>query len=156
MFMTLAASAVLLAISMVRQMAPGSKPVFAPAVLLVAIPIALTIVIAATFRSQPEPAFLSSGVRCMENGLMLSIPGAFLLWIILRRGAILYPKLMGAVAGGLAGLIGLSVLEVNCPNTNVFHILIWHCSVVSISSLVGALVGAVVEYVELSRHETMY
>jgi len=147
-FMTLAASAVLLTISMVRQMAPGSKHVVAPALLLVAIPIALTIAIGATFRSQQEPAFLASGVRCMENGLMLSIPAAFLLWIILRRGAILYPKLMGAVAGGLAGLIGLSVLEVNCPNLNVFHILAWHGGVGVIGSLGGALLGAAVEFTQ--------
>jgi hypothetical protein len=36
-------------------------------------------------------------------------------------------------------LIGLSVLEVNCPNLNVFHILVWHGGVVLIGSLAGAL-----------------
>jgi hypothetical protein len=147
-FVTLAASAVLLAISMVRQMVPGSKHVFAPAVLLVAILIVLTVVIAATFHSQQEPAFLASGVKCMKNGITLSIPATFLLWIILRRGAILYPKPMGAVAGGLAGLIGLSVLEVNCPNLNVFHILAWHGGVGVIGSLGGALLGAAVEFIQ--------
>jgi hypothetical protein len=46
----------------------------------------------------------------------------------------LYPKLIGAAAGGLAGLIGLSVLEINCSNLDVFHILVWHWGVVLISS----------------------
>jgi hypothetical protein len=150
-FVTLAASAVLLAISMVRQMAPGSKPISAPAVLLVTILFVLIMVIAATFRSQQESALLASGVMCIRNGLMYSIPAGFLLWLIVRLGAILDSKLCGAFAGGLAGLAGLSVLEVNCPNLNVFHILVWHGGVVVVSSLGGALVGAAVESIERCR-----
>jgi hypothetical protein len=152
-FVTLAASALLAAISMVRQMAPGSKHIFAPAVLLGAIPVVLMTAIAATFRSRREPAFLASGVVCMKNGLKFSMPAAFLLWLILRRGAILYPKLLGAVAGGLAGLAGLSVLEINCPNLNVFHILVWHGGVVLIGALGGALLGAAVESIERPRKQ---
>jgi hypothetical protein len=150
-FVTLAASAVLLAISMVRQMVPGSKHIFAPGVLLVAIPVVLLMAVAATFRSQQESAFLATGMMCLKNGLRYSIPAAFLLWLILRRGAILYPKFIGAVAGGLAGLAGLSVLEVNCPNLNGFHILVWHGGVVLISSLGGTLLGAAVESIEQWR-----
>jgi hypothetical protein len=147
-FLTLAASTVLFAISMVRQMVPGSKHIFAPTVLLVAILVALMTVIAASFRSQQEPAFLASGVMCMKNGLTYSMPAAFLLWLILRRGAILYPILIGAIAGGLAGLAGMSVLEINCANLNVSHVLVWHGGVVALSSLAGALLGAAVESIE--------
>ncbi len=147
-FVTLAASAVLLANSMIRQMVPGSRQAFAPAVLLVAILVALMMMIVATFRPQRESAFIASGLICMKNGLTFSMPTAFLLWFILRRGAILYPKLIGAVAGGLAGLAGLSVLEVNCPNLNIFHILIWHEGVVVIGCLGGALLGATMEFVQ--------
>ena len=155
-FVTLAASAVLLAMSMVRQMAPGSKQILAPAVLLVAILVLLMMVMAATFRSHQESAFLASGVMCMKNGLTYSIPAAFLLWLIVRRGAILYPKLMGAVAGGLAGLAGLSVLEVNCPNLNVFHILVWHGGVVVIGCLGGALLGCALESIEQWRKQKVF
>ena len=150
-FVTLAASAVLLAISMVRQIAPGSKQIFAAPVLLVTILLVLIMVFAATFRSQQESAFLASGVMCMKNGLMCSMPAGFLLWLIVRRGAILYYKLIGAVVGGLAGLAGLSVLEVNCSNFNIFHILAWHGGVVVVSSLGGALAGAAVESIERCR-----
>ena len=87
----------------------------------------------------------------MKNGLAFSVPAAILLWFILRRGAILYPKLMGAVAGGFAGLAGLNVLEFNCPNLNVFHILVWHAGVVIVGSLGGALLGAAVESIEQWR-----
>jgi hypothetical protein len=84
-------------------------------------------------------------LACLKNGLSFSIAAAVLLWLILRRGAILLPKLMGAAAGGLAGLSGFSVLEVNCPNLNALHILAWHGGVVLIGSLGGVLVGAAVE-----------
>jgi hypothetical protein len=72
---------------------------------------------------------------------------------MVRRGAILYPKFMGAAIGGLAGLIGLSVLEMNCSNLNVFHILVWHWGVVLLSSGVGALLGAAVEYIQQWRSQ---
>ena len=153
-FVTLAVSAVLLANSMVRQMVPGSKHAFAPATLPIAILIALMLVIVATFRSQRESAFILGGLACMKNGLLFSVPAAFLLWLILRRGVLLLPKLIGAAAGGLAGLSGLSVLEVNCPNLNVLHILVWHGGVVVISSLGGALVGAAVESIQRWRNQT--
>jgi hypothetical protein len=150
-FLTLAASAVPLAISLVRQMVPGSKQAFAPAVLFVLILIVLMIVIATTFRSQRESAFVTGGLMCMKNGLTFSVPAALLLSFFLRRGAILDPKLIGAVAGGWAGLAGLSVLEINCPNLNAFHILIWHEGVVVIGSLGGALLGATVKSIQRWR-----
>jgi len=148
---TVSASAVLLAVSMVRQMVPGSKHAIAPATLALAIFAALILMMAGTFRSREESAFIADGLICMKNGLTYAIPATFLLWLTLRRGTILLPKFMGAAVGGLAGLIGLSVLEVNCPNLNVFHILVWHGGVVLISSLGGALVGAVTESLDRSR-----
>ena len=152
-FATLAASAVLLAISMVGQMVPGNKYALAPAALPIGILTGLTIVLAATFQPKDESAFVADGSVCMRNGLTCSIPAAFLFWLLVRRGAMLYPKLIGAAAGGLAGLVGLSVLEINCPNLNVFHILVWHWGVVLFSSAAGALLGAAVEYIERWRDQ---
>jgi hypothetical protein len=155
-FSALVISAVLLAISMVRQMVPGSRHIIAPAVVIVAIPVALTLVIEAMFRSQQEPTFLATGMMCMKNGLTYSIPAGFLLWLVLRRGAVLYPKLSGAVAGGLAGLAGLTVLEVKCPDLNAFHILVWHLGVVVIGSAGGALLGGAVESIEKWRKRARF
>lgn len=156
LFVTLSVSAFLLAISMVRQMVPGSKHMIAPAVVIVSIPVGLMIVIEALFRSQQEPAFFSAGIMCMKNGLTYSIPAGFLLWLVLRRGAILYPKLAGAIAGGLAGLTGLSVLEVNCPNLNAFHILVWHMGIVVIGSVGGGLLGGAVESIARWRKRARF
>jgi hypothetical protein len=152
-FMTVSASAILWAVSMVRHMVPGSKHAIAPTTLPLTIFAALILMMAATFRWRQESGFIAGGLMCLKNGLTYAIPAAFLLWLTLRRGAILFPKLMGAAAGGLAGLIGLSVLEGNCPNLNVFHILVWHGGVVLISSLGGALVGAAAESIGRSRSQ---
>jgi hypothetical protein len=154
-FATLAASAVLLALSMVRQMVPGSKHSLSPTTLPIAILVALMLVMVAVFRSEEESAFVANGLMCMRNGLAYSIPTALLFWMVLRRGAILFPKLVGAAAGGFAGLIGLSVIEINCPNLNGYHILVWHWGVVMISSLTGAILGAAVQYIEQWRNQRM-
>lgn len=149
-FATLAASAVLLAVSMIGQMAPGNKYALAPAAVPIGILTALLTTLAATFRPHGESAFIANGLDCLKNSLSFSIPAAFLFWLLLRRGAMLFPKLIGAAAGGLSGLVGLSVLELSCPNVNVFHILVWHWGVV-ISATAGALIGAAVEYVQRRR-----
>ena len=56
-------------------------------------------------------------------------------------GAILSPGLTGAVAGGLAGVIGLMVLEVRCPNLSGYHILVWHWGVALLAMLGGLTLG---------------
>jgi hypothetical protein len=155
-FGTLTASSTLLAVSMVGQMAPGSKYALAPAVLPITILSALVVIFVAVFRSHPERAFIADGLACIKGGLTYSIPAAMLFWLLVRRGANLYPKLIGAAAGGLAGLIGLSVLEINCSNLNVFHILVWHWGVVGVSSAAGALLGAAVEYLGRSRSQKAF
>jgi hypothetical protein len=145
-FATVAASAVALAVSMIGQMEPGNKYALAPALLPIGVLTALMIVLAVTFRLREELSFVKSGFACLRNGLTFSIPAAFLFWL-LRRGAILYPKLIGAAVGGLAGLAGFSVLELDCPNVNVFHIVVWHWGVVLTGATSGALIGAAAEYV---------
>src|SRR5262249_46007071 len=97
-------------------------------------------------------AFIGNGLSCFRGGLTFSIPAALLFWQLLRRGAMLFPKLVGAAPGGLAGLVGLSVLGLNCPNPSVFHILVLHFGVVLISAAGGALIGATVEYVQRRRN----
>jgi hypothetical protein len=148
LFAALTASAMLLAVSMVAQMAPGSKYPLAPRAVPIATLSALLIALAVSFHVEAEQNFVANGLMCMKSGLTYAIPAAFLFWLLVRKGAILYPKLIGTMAGGLAGLIGLSVLEINCSNLNVFHILVWHWGVVLISSAAGALLGGAMEFVE--------
>lgn len=145
-FATLAASAVLLAVSMIGQMVPGNKYALAPTLLPIAVLTVLMTILALTFRPREELAFVRNGLACVRNGLTFSIPAALLFWLLLRRGVVLFPQSIGAAVGGLAGLAGFSVLELNCPNVNVFHIVVWHWGVVLICAAGGALIGAAVEY----------
>jgi ABC-type enterochelin transport system permease subunit len=101
-FAIMAASAILLAVSMIGQMVPGNKAL-APTVLPVGVLTVLMITLAVIFRPQGELAFVKTGLACVQRGLTYSIPAAFLFWLLLRRGAILFPKLIGAAVGGLAG-----------------------------------------------------
>jgi hypothetical protein len=44
-------------------------------------------------------------------------------------------------AGTLAGLAGLGMLELHCPNFQLAHVLVWHIAVVLLSGAAGALMG---------------
>ena len=46
----------------------------------------------------------------------------------------------------------LSVLELNCPDVNVFHVVVWHWGVVLISTAAGVLIGTAVEYIQRQLH----
>jgi len=147
-FAPLIAGSALLALSMVRQMVPGTPHSLAPAVMGAAILGILWLIISATFPWHQEPTFVVGGWLCVSNGLAGSFPAGFLFWLILRRGAVLSPQSAGAVTGGLAGLTGLGILELSCPILNAFHIQIWHWGVVFISAFAGAALGALAELME--------
>jgi hypothetical protein len=56
------------------------------------------------------------------------------------------PRVTGATAGALAGLSGLTVLEIFCPNLNAYHILVWHMGAVLASAVGGMAIGILAEY----------
>jgi hypothetical protein len=140
-FASAAACSGLLALSLVRLMAPGSEHIISPTRLSIAVLPLLGLVIATVFHSRDEYGFVSAGLTCLRIGLTCAVPGAVLFWLLLRRGAILSPGLTGTIAGGLAGLGGLMVLEVQCPNLNLFHILAWHWGVALLAMLGGLALG---------------
>lgn len=145
-FTSLALGACTLGLSMARQMKPGSKYSVSPNLLPAGVFLLVAASIAAMFRSREESAFAARGLWCLTAGLKYAIPGAMLTWLWLRRGAAQCPKLMGATTGGFAGLIGVTVLEVHCPNLNLYHILVWHLGVLLLSALGGLALGAAVEF----------
>jgi hypothetical protein len=150
-FGALVGGAALLGVSMIGQMVPGSRYGFAPAAPPVLILTTLLTIFGTIFRPRPERAFIDNGLTCMKSGLVYSIPAVLFFWLLVRFGALLYPKLIGAAAGGMAGLVGLSVLEINCSNLNVFHIVVWHWGVALTSIGAGILIGAAVEFAERFR-----
>jgi hypothetical protein len=140
-FTTLAASAGLLAFSLVRQMVPGQKSLLRPGLLPVGLFVLLCLVVASVFQVRTDPHFLRSGEACLKAGIPYAIPAAFVFWLILRRGAILSPRVAGAITGMLAGLVSTTVLEVHCPNLNVWHILVWHVGIALLGLVAGVLVA---------------
>jgi hypothetical protein len=140
-FATLAASAALLAFSLVRQMVPGQQSLLRPGLLPVALFVLLCVVVASVFQVRIDHHFLRAGEACLKAGVPYAIPAALVFWLILRRGAILSPRVVGAIAGMLAGLVSTTVLEVHCPNLNVWHILVWHVGIALLGAIAGLLVA---------------
>jgi len=148
-FTTLAASASLLAFSLVRQMVPGQKSLFRQGLLPVGVFVVLCLVVASVFQVRTETHFLRNGRACLEAGVPYAIPAAIVFWLILYRGAILSPRVVGAISGMLAGLVSTTVLEVHCPNLNVWHILVWHVGIAllgMVAGLVVAIVGQMIRW----------
>jgi hypothetical protein len=141
----LAVSTGLLAYSLVHQMIPGSPHRISPRLLPVGIAVLLTIVIGVLFQFQHEQNFWGHAWPCIRAGIPIGVLAAVPFWLILRRGAILFPAMTGATTGLLAGLVGTSVLEIHCPNLDAWHILISHLGVAMLCALAGLIVGFAVE-----------
>jgi hypothetical protein len=142
-FVPLIATSALLAFSLVRQMRPAAKHVRASALLSVIVFVLLLPIIAVLFHPVQESAFVQNGLVCFRTGMVFAIPAAMLFSLLVLRGAALSPLLTGATAGGLAGLVGLAVLEIHCPNLNVYHIVVWHVSVVLVCMIAGFILSSV-------------
>ncbi|HSU60197.1 MAG TPA: NrsF family protein [Bryobacteraceae bacterium] len=148
---SLGASAALLAYSMVQQMFPGSRRRLSPALLSAGTFVCLTLILAALFEVGHSGRFLRDGIPCFEAGIPYAVPAAILFWLILRRGVMLSPRATGVICGALAGLIGVSVLEVHCSNFDLRHILVWHLGVGVVGALAGLAIGWVGEMISRRR-----
>jgi hypothetical protein len=145
-FSALAASASVLAFSTARLIVPGSTFPLSPYLFVIAVFGVMAAICTTLFYPHEEATFVSTGLVCLRIGLECAISATFLFWLLLCRGAILNPMLMGTTAGGLAGLSGLTVLEIFCPNLNEYHILVWHLGTVLVSAAGGLAIGIVAEY----------
>jgi hypothetical protein len=128
----------------VSENIPGSKRRLTPGTLLGITTFGLLAIFGVLFRNYQTHRFLSAGLICLEVGLLHAIPTAFLGWLILRRGFAVNAVASGFVGGTLAGLAGVAMLELHCPNFQALHVLIWHTSVIPISATAGAFLAWVV------------
>ena len=125
----------------VSQLIPGSRQHLSVGAFLTIGSAALLGVFALVFRDYHTEHFLSAGVACLLTGLLLAIPAAFVSWLLLRRGFAVNSVAAGAAGGGLAGLSGVTMLELHCANFQALHVLVWHTAVVPVSAASGALVA---------------
>ena len=125
----------------VSEMIPGSRRRVAPGVLLWAGSLALLAIFAVLFHNYRTDHFLSQGVVCLTAGLLHAIPAALASWWLLRRGFAVNAVAAGLVAGTLAGLAGVTMLELHCANLQAPHVMLWHTEVMPVSAVAGALLA---------------
>lgn len=141
----------LAALLSVAEMTPGGlswknawimDPVMRNRGMLLVAEIAIWIGVAAVFFHDYDlGAFVPPGVICLRAGLAVAIPAGAGSWLVLRRGFAVNPVSAGLAAGTLAGLAGLLMLEIHCPNFRAPHIMLWHTAVVPVSALAGAVLA---------------
>jgi hypothetical protein len=140
-FGTLTLLACAAAAHLVGEWIPGSsRRVSAPA-LLASVVTVLFGMFALLFHDYRAEPFLAPGMTCLSTGLLHAAPAALLGWWWLRRGWALNAVSAGLAAGVLAGLAGVTMLELHCTDFHALHLLVWHTLVVPASGALGAVVG---------------
>jgi hypothetical protein len=133
----------LLANTLAHQMTPGSHR-RAPVWLFLAVPVlALLAADVSLFGYRWNPDFVPLALSCWKIGIVCAASSAPLFWLALRRGFSLNPVSHGATAGLLAGLVGVTVLEIYCPYLDRLHISASHLGAAVTSALVGAALGGI-------------
>ncbi|MCJ2185633.1 NrsF family protein [Novosphingobium beihaiensis] len=80
------------------------------------------------------------GIHCMYMGLAASVLIAAALFVWLRRGAPVSPKLAGLYLGIGSGALGSVANGMACADDSIAHLGIWHMAPVVIGALVGRYV----------------
>jgi hypothetical protein len=107
---------------------------------------AFPVLFALVFRGYGTLNFVHEGVPCLVAGLCVAIPtGLATVWI-LRRGFVMDWSRSGLGAGVLAGLTGLFMLELHCPNLKAIHVMVWHVAVVVVSGMAGFAIGMIADH----------
>jgi hypothetical protein len=130
----------------VNEMIPGSRRKISAGGLLGWGSVALVVVFALLFHDYHTEHFVQVGLLCLVTGVLHAIPAGLLSWLVLRRGFAVNFESAGLVAGTLAGLAGVGLLELHCPNFQATHILVWHTAVLVVSGALGALVGRALRF----------
>lgn len=139
-FAVLVALAVFTAATAARHMRPGAKRI-GGGFLFMLIFAVIEAVFLILFHDYSLGRFVHWGTGCLRAGLLCAVPVAFLIWFLVRRGYVLHPVSAGAAIGCIAGLAGLTALEIHCPILTIPHVAVWHAAVVAISAAAGALGG---------------
>jgi hypothetical protein len=137
----LGAGAVLLSISLSRQMRPGSYHRIRPGILALLLPSVCLLAYAGLFPWMIDSKFLTSGMRCASVGLLSAVPPGMCFWLVTRRGALLSPGVAGATAGLFSGLLGALILHFGCVLVQAPHLVLWHGAVPVMSAVFGFLLG---------------
>lgn len=123
----------------VAEVIPGSPRPLAPWVLAVSGCVALAAVFALLFHDYGTERFVPQGMTCLVAVLAHALPASLATWLVLSRGFAVNSLAAGLAKGFLAGLAGVGMLELHCPNFEAPHILVWHIAVLPVSAAAGML-----------------
>jgi hypothetical protein len=135
---------VLLSWTLSREMAPGEKRYVSPPVTLFLSSLGLFAAAVVVFPWTVGESFFVQSWSCFQHGALMSLPAAGLAVILLRRGAILTPGVVGAAAGLLAALVGVVGLHFSCTTQAAPHIALGHLGIVALGAGVGYLAGRLI------------
>jgi Negative regulator of sigma F len=147
-FSLLAISVLVLANILAHQMAPGYRRRLAAGLYLGVPLLSLLAADVLLFGYRWNPAFAPLALSCWGIGVTCAAVSAPLFWLALRRGFSLDSVSHGATAGLLAGLVGVTVLEIYCPYLDRLHISVAHIGAAVTSALVGAALGGIKSRIE--------
>lgn len=128
------------AVACARLMRPGAGRNLGPLSWAVACTLAAG-VFAVLFRGYDTAHLVEEGIPCLKAGLLIAAPTGFAIALLLRRGYVLDWGAAGLAGGTVAGLAGLGMLELHCPNLKAIHVMVWHVAVVAISGGLGFVFG---------------
>ena len=127
----------------VAEVIPGSPRPLAPWLLIVSGCLALALIFALLFHDYGTGRFVSQGMTCLVAGLAHALPASLATWLLLSRGFAVNSLAAGLAKGFLAGLAGVGMLELHCPNFEAPHILVWHIAVLPVSAAAGMLAARI-------------
>lgn len=142
-FAALWLSLALIASALAAQMVPAARSAAPAWILAAVILVGLFVLFAVLFPIRHENHFWRHAWLCFRGGVEACAIAAIPCWLLLRRGAILDPRACGALAGLLGGLAGTTILEMDCSDFNVLHILLAHWGPALFCAAVGWAIGAV-------------
>ena len=145
-FPALAILAWVAATEFVSEMIPGSRRRMTSGALLGIGSLALLGLFAVLFRDYRTDHFVTAGIVCLMTGLLHAVPTGLVSWWLLRRGFAVNSVAAGLAGGTLAGLAGVTMLELHCANFQALHVLLWHTAVVPVSGAVGALLARALRF----------
>ena len=125
----------------VAEATPGSRRPTAPWLLVVIGCIALGATFGLLFHDYRTEGFVSQGLPCLTAGLIHALPACLATWLLLSRGLAVNPVAAGLAKGTIAGLAGVTMLELHCPNFEALHLMVWHIAVIPISGAAGAIIA---------------
>ena len=141
-FGTLMLLAAVAATELVNAMIPGSHRRLSSMALVSIACLGMLALFALEFHDYHTEHFVVSGMACLVAGVLHAIPAGMFGWLIMRRGFAVNPLAAGAGAGTVAGLSGITFLELHCTNFEAFHLLLWHTAVLPVSASLGVAAAA--------------